>query len=224
MEHQVTSREKILKKVRQALNTKSKSLFQNIDLESIIFNRIPGDTLSEIFAKQFTAAKGQVVLCDNQFVAIDKLLDLVEERRWKYVFCREEIMQEVLDDTGFPYLHEDAHLDKIQAAVTGCEALIANTGSVLVSGTRNTRLMPIWPPVHIVLAYRSQVVPEMRDAFQLLRNRYGKNIPGLLGIISGPSYTLGLPPERELEMPVETFGAQGPVEIILFLIDDRKAE
>ena len=72
MEQQITSKEKILKKVRQALNYKSKSNFQNIDLESNVFARPEGETLSEMFVKKFIAVQGQFVYCDNTFDCKDK--------------------------------------------------------------------------------------------------------------------------------------------------------
>lgn len=224
LEHQITSKEKILKKVRAALNYKSKSSYPNIDLESSVFVRPDGETLSEAFVRMFTANSGKFVYCDNKFDCIDKLLDLIEERKWKYLFCWDDNERILLEDSGISVITNRENLDKIQVAVTGCEALIALTGCILVSSSRNSRVLSIWPPVHIVIAHRSQIVTDMKESLNLLRNRYGRNLPSLMSYINGPSKTASFPPvEGDLKMEWLT-GAHGPVEQILFLIDDRKTD
>ncbi len=224
MEQQITSKEKILKKVRAALNYKSKSSFQNIDLESNIFARPEGETLSEMFVKKFIDVSGQFVYCDNQFDCIDKLLNLIEQRKWKYLFCWEDTVQQMLDDTGIPYFDKREQLDKIQVSITGCETLLASSGSILVSSTRNGRVLTIWPPVHVVIARRSQIVLDIKESLQVMRNRYGRNMPSMMSFITGPSRTMDLPANDNENMGEMVVGAHGPVELILFLIDDRKQQ
>jgi L-lactate dehydrogenase complex protein LldG len=224
LEQQITSKEKILKKVRAALNYKSKSSFQNIDLESNIFARPEGETLSEMFVKKFIDVSGQFVYCDNQFDCIDKLLNLIEQRKWKYLFCWEDTVQQMLDDTGIPYFDKREQLDKIQVSITGCETLLASSGSILVSSTRNGRVLTIWPPVHVVIARRSQIVLDIKESLQVMRNRYGRNMPSMMSFITGPSRTMDLPANDTENMGEMVVGAHGPVELILFLIDDRKQQ
>ncbi len=222
MEQQITSKEKILKKVRQALNYKSKSSFQNIDLESNVFARPESETLSEMFVKKFISVQGQFVYCDNQFDCVDKLLDLIEQRKWKYIFSWEDTVQTLLDDSGIVYYDKKENLDKIQVSITGCESLLASSGSLLVSSTKNSRALTIWPPVHVVIAKRSQLVLDMKEAMQMMRNRYGRNMPSMMSFITGPSRTSDLPASDAEPLPQMVVGAHGPIELILFLIDDRK--
>jgi L-lactate dehydrogenase complex protein LldG len=223
LEQQITSKEKILKKVRQALNYKSKSSFQNIDLESNVFVRPEGETLSEIFVKKFVEVSGKFVYCDNQFDCVDKLLDLIEDRKWKYIFSFEDQIQQILDESGISYYDKKENIEKIQASITGCESLLASSGSILVS-TKNSRILTIWPPVHVVIARRSQIVLDIKESLQIMRNRYGRNMPSMLSYITGPSRTADIP-SGEIEPMVNTIvGAHGPLELILFLIDDRKQD
>ena len=221
MEQQITSKEKILKKVRQALNYKSKSNFQNIDLESSVFARPEGETLAEAFVKKFSAAAGHFVYCDNQYDCIDKLIDVIEERKWKYIFCWEDEIQSLLSESGINFYNKKEQLEKIQVSITGCETLLASSGSILISSTKNSRVLTIWPPVHIVIARRSQIVLDIKESFQYIKNRYGRNLPSLLSFITGPSRTLDLPSRTFNNIPLEVVGAHGPLELILFLIDDR---
>lgn len=218
VEQQVTPKEKILKKVRQALTFKGKNQFANIDLDSNVYVQPGTDSnVVEVFAKQLTEASGQFIYCSNQFDFLDKLITLLEQRKWKHFFCWEHQLQDMLKDTGITFSHRKEFLDKVQGAITSCEALIARTGTILVSSSANSRALTIWPPVHIVMAKKSQVVMEMKDGFQLVKNRYGKNIPSMLSFITGPSRTADI--ENTL-----VIGAHGPTEIFVFVVDDERKD
>ena len=208
-----TSKEKILKKVRQALIFKSKPKFANIDLESNVYSQSDDISILETFARNFTEAHGQFVICDNQFDFIDKLLTLQDRRKFKNLYCREEELQKILKDTGISFSTPNNAIEKIQVSLTGCEAIIARTGSVVISSSRNSHQYSIAAPVHIVLAYASQVVMEIKHALQLIKNKYGRNLPGMISISTGPSST------SDIEKTV-VWGAHGPVELFVFLIDD----
>jgi L-lactate dehydrogenase complex protein LldG len=209
VEQQTTSKEKILKKVRQALIFKSKSKYANIDLESNIYVQPPAD--------EFTALEGQFVICDNKFDFIDKLLTLTERRKYKNLFCWDELLQVQLKDAGIPFQGSREAVEKMQVGITACEALIARTGSVMVTSGKHSRMLSIFPPVHIVVAYTSQVVMDIKDGLQVLRNKYGKNPPSMVSFISGPART------GNIENTLVT-GSHGPREVFVFLIDDAKHE
>ena len=197
---------------------KQKARFNNIDLDSNVYVQPPQEELvMETFAKNLVELKGQFVFCANRFDCIDKLLTLLEQRKWKQFFCWEEELQYLLRDSGVSFIDKTGNIEKVQAAITTCEALIARTGSVMISSKKNSRELTIFPPVHIVIAYSSQLVMELKDGFQVLKNRYGKNIPSMVSFVSGPSRTSDI--EKTL-----VIGAHGPKELFVFLIDDTKHE
>jgi L-lactate dehydrogenase complex protein LldG len=218
VQENTTSKEKILKKVRQALIFKQKARFANIDLDSNLYTQPPQEELViETFAKNLIDLKGQFVFCTNRFDCIDKLITLLDQRKWRHLFCWEEELQFLLKDSGISFVEKSGVIEKVQASITSCEALIARTGSVLVSSKKNSRELTIYPPVHIVIANSSQLVMEIKDGLQILKNRYGKNIPSMVSFISGPSRTSDI--EKTL-----VIGAHGPKELFVFLIDDTKHE
>jgi len=218
VQENTTSKEKILKKVRQALIFKQKTKFANIDLDSNLYVQPPQEELViETFAKNLIDLKGQFVFCANRFDCIDKLLTLLEQRKWKHLFCWEDELQFLLKESGISFTDKTGNIEKVQASITSCESLIARTGSVLVSSKKNSRTLTIFPPVHIVIAYSSQLVMEIKDGLQVLKNRYGKNIPSMVSFVSGPSRTSDI--EKTL-----VIGAHGPKELFVFLIDDAKHE
>ena len=171
----------------------------------------------ETFAKNLIDLNGQFVFCANRFDCIDKLITLLEQRKWKHLFCWEEDLQFILKESGISFTDKSGTIEKVQASITSCESLIARTGSVLVSSKKNSRKLTIFPPVHIVIAHSSQLVMEIKDGLQVIKNRYGKNIPSMVSFISGPSRTSDI--EKTL-----VIGAHGPKELFVFLIDDTKHE
>lgn len=211
-----TPKEKILKRIRQALLYKSKNPYANIDLESGVFAADQRD-LKLAFADHYTQSAGQFVYCENEFDFLDNLLLLMDEKEIKKVYCQEPALRKEFEDIGLEFIDKPENIFEVQASVTSCEALLARTGSILISSRKNGRMPAIVPPVHIVKAYTSQLVTDIKDAFQVLRNKYGSNLPSMLCFETGPSRTSDI--ERTL-----VIGAQGPKDVYLFLIDDLAAK
>lgn len=210
-----TAKEKILKKVRQALIFKSKALYSNIDLESNVYAQPPShEPILETFARNFTQVGGQFVFCDNKFDFIDKFLTLIERKRLKNIHCWEDDLQAQLKESGISYISDKEQLEKAPVGITSCESFVARTGTILVSSAKNGRAVSVYPQVHVVVGYTSQVVMEMKDSMLQIRNKYGRNVPGMLSFTTGPSRTADI--ERTL-----VTGAHGPKELFVFLIDDQ---
>src|ERR1043166_257987 len=93
--------------------------------------------------------------------------------------------------------------------VTGCDCVVAQTGSIVVSGRR---ALSVLPPVHLVIARRGQLVPDLAAALALLRHRYASRWPNALTFITGPSRTADI--EKILVM-----GAHGPKRLALYWAD-----
>jgi len=105
-----------------------------------------------------------------------------------------------------------ADLESCDVALTGCDALVAQTGSVLVSsGSAGGRALSVLPPHHVVIARRGQVVPDLASALRVARERYAPGWPSFLSFITGPSRTGDI--ERILVL-----GAHGPKKLTIFLV------
>lgn len=130
---------------------------------------------------------------------------------------RGEMTDIVCAKLGVPVLLTDGGYDKneleaCQAGVTECDALIAQTGSVLVSSrSSGGRALTVLPPHHIVLARHSQLVADLPEAMALVRKKYHPNYPSMISIITGPSRTGDI--ERILVL-----GAHGPKKLTILLI------
>jgi L-lactate dehydrogenase complex protein LldG len=67
--------------------------------------------------------------------------------------------------------------------------------------------------VHIVIAFTSQIVKDIDEGLILIKKKYKSGFPSMISLITGPSRTADI--EKTL-----VYGAHGPKELILFLVDD----
>ncbi|HEY3926962.1 MAG TPA: LUD domain-containing protein [Candidatus Koribacter sp.] len=96
-----------------------------------------------------------------------------------------------------------------QATVTLCEALVAQTGSIVSSSRDGGRGGSIIPPTHIVYATSTQIVPDITTA---LRNAMESDLKNAsyFGLITGSSRTADI--EKILVQ-----GAHGPRKVAIVL-------
>ena len=105
-----------------------------------------------------------------------------------------------------------SQLESCDAGITACEALVAQTGSILVSSaTCGGRALSILPHVHVVVATVDQIVATLGDALHAAQARHAGHLPSMLSFITGPSRTGDI--ERILVL-----GAHGPKELIVILV------
>ncbi len=211
MRDNTTSKEKLLKKVRKALLEKRDNPYPNLE---DLPHYPPNDELLEvIFAQEFTAVSGQFVFCEDELQFIENLLNLADQHKWHKIYCWEHALQEILTRYDYPFFETDKDFDQAEVGLTLCEALIARNGSILLSSAGMAgRRLSIYPPVHIVLAYTSQLVPDLKDGFKLIKTKFGNQLPSMISTVTGPSRTADI--EKTLVL-----GAHGPKELFVFLLD-----
>jgi L-lactate dehydrogenase complex protein LldG len=208
-----TTREKVLKKIRNALINKVESPFQNIDFESSVMPAFT-DEPEITFAEEFTRADGMFVYCENEEQLVDNLNAFVSSRGLLPVFVVDEKIKYYLDQANVPYLSDTDEFLKAHTGITFCEALVARTGTIVMSSRMESgRKLMVYPEVHIVIAFASQVFGELKDAIRHIRLRYQDNLPSLISFITGPSRTADI--EKTLVK-----GAHGPRDLYLFFVDE----
>ena len=211
MRDNTTPKEKLLKKVRKALLEKRDNPYPNLE---DLPHYPPNDELLEvIFAQEFTAVSGQFVFCEDELQFIENLLNLADQHKWHKIYCWEPVLQDILTRYDYPFFETDKDFDQAEVGMTLCESLIARNGSILLSSAGMAgRRLSIYPPVHIVLAYTSQLVPDLKDGFKLIKTKYGNQLPSMISTVTGPSRTADI--EKTLVL-----GAHGPKELFVFLLD-----
>lgn len=210
-----TSKERILKKIRKGLIHSTSQPFPNVDTTGSIYPA-PSDDLSVIFAEAFSKLSGNFIFCENEKEMMGNMTALVEEKGWNFIYCWEEEVQKMFQKYDFKNIRIGKNLEKSDAGVTLCESIIARTGSLLLSSKQSAgRALPIFPPAHLVIAYTSQLVYDIKDAMQAVTQKYEGMLPSLISLATGPSRTADI--EKTLVL-----GAHGPKEVYVFLIDDAE--
>ncbi len=213
MKDNTTAKEKMLKKVRKALLERRDNPYPNLEDQPLYEQPSEDDMLEVMFAEEFIAVAGQFMFCEDEIQFIESLLNLAEERNWHKIYCWEPQLQKILDLYGYPFYETDKDFDQAEVGFTLCDALVARNGSIMLTNAGMAgRRLSIYPSVHIVLAYTSQLVLDLKDGFKLINEKYSRRLPSMITTITGPSRTADI--EKTLVL-----GAHGPKELFVFLLD-----
>lgn len=205
------AKESILKKIRKALSHSTPLPFPQSEANQPLFPPLQQNADVE-FAEQFTKLQGKFSYCANVKELAEQLSALITARQWTFIFCSEPDLKQLLLHQGFSHF-SDTTLKDCDCSITGCEALVARTGSIVLSSSQAMgRTASVYAPVHICIAFSRQVVYDVKDALQLMKNKYGDQLPSLISFATGPSRT------ADIEKTLVT-GVHGPREVYLFLTE-----
>ena len=185
---------------------------------------VPDDyeDMAEMFARNCVELRTQFSRLAGPAELAVKLLELKNAEGWKLIASHHApILRSLLPSIGLPILFTEdrpakAEIERADVGITVCDALIAQTGSILLtSRSAGGRALSVLPPHHIVIARESQLLPDLPAAFELLKKTYSENYPSLMTLITGPSRTGDI--ERILVL-----GAHGPKILTVVLLPDEK--
>ena len=205
------AKENILKKIRKALSDSTPVPFPNSEGNSSVF--MPSTDDMEIqFAEEFSKLHGKFVFCLSEAELAARFVNLFQQKEWTKIFCVEPALQKILMAGSIPLDHE-LTLKDCDVSVTSCECLVARTGTIVMSAAQqHGRTASVYSPIHICVAYTQQLVPDLKDALQLIKDKYQQKIPSLITFASGPSRTADI--EKTLVV-----GVHGPKEVYVFMVD-----
>jgi L-lactate dehydrogenase complex protein LldG len=198
------AKENILKRIRQALSNPVPLPFPLSEGTASVYQPAT-DSLEVIFAEEFTKIQGKFAFCIDEKDLQLQVQQLIANKEWAKIYCNEDKWNQQFSNT--------INLPGCDASVTGCEYLVARTGTIVMSAAQQSgRTVSVYAPVHICIAYTNQLVYDIKDALQSLKEKYTGNIPSLMTFASGPSRT------ADIEKTLVT-GVHGPKEVYLFLVD-----
>jgi L-lactate dehydrogenase complex protein LldG len=221
----LSEREKILGRVREALKSPAPApgAHGHTPTSGLVSTPrqwlpIVGKTFDEqlaLFAKNSAELKTDFQLFNSVDEARQAIVRLRDAEKWQRVAGHsEELTNVICPALNLPLLRTDktydvTELEKCDAGISECDALIAQTGSVLVTNrSAGGRALSVLPPHHVVLARREQLVADLPAAFELLKKKYSDDYPSMISFITGPSRTGDI--ERILVL-----GAHGPKKLTI---------
>ncbi len=208
-----TSREKILKKVRNALIDKKDISGHDVNMLDDVFEN-NNESNDITFANEFTNVAGKFIFCSNENEFVENLKLAAVKDMWENIFCFNPIIKDILTQAEISFHENEKNIFQAKVGITTCEFLIARTGSVLVSSNQLAgRRLNVFPEIHVIIAFTSQLVYDIKNAFDGIRKKYNDDIPSMMSVITGPSRTADI--EKTLVM-----GAHGPKEVYVFLIEN----
>ncbi|MEJ2593590.1 MAG: LUD domain-containing protein [bacterium] len=209
-----TTKEKILKKVRNALISTPENPFKDVDFSTPVYEKLKDEPVFQ-FVQELKNAGGSFIYCENEDSIAENLRILMEQKKWKAISVLDEQLIAFFSKHGIAINTEAAPLDDELPGVTQCEFLVARFGSVMVSSALHSgRRMMVYPETHIVISSTSQVVSELKEALHGIRMKYNGKLPSQITVITGPSRTADI--EKTLVM-----GAHGPRELFVFMVDNQ---
>ena len=168
-----------------------------------------------LFRKNVIELRAELHLLEGHEALARRLIELRSSEGWTRVGSHAgELTDFACNTLALPVCRTDAgyevkDLECCSVGITECDALVAQTGSVLVSSrSAGGRVLSVLPPHHVVLARREQLIGDLPEAFALLKTKYGANYPSFISFITGPSRTGDI--ERILVL-----GAHGPKKLTI---------
>ena len=200
------AKENILKKIRQALSNPVPLPFPHSEGVQSVFTAATDDT-SIIFAQEFTKLQGKFAFCANESDLKKQIQELLVEKNWTKIYFKEDKIAALFNTASFN------DLATCEISVTGCECLVARTGTIVMSAAQQSgRTTSVYAPIHICIAYSNQLMYDLKDALLFLKEKYSGNMPSLITFASGPSRT------ADIEKTLVT-GVHGPKEVYCFLVE-----
>lgn len=182
---------------------------------------IVGESLDEqweLFRKNATELKADFQLFNSPEEMRQAVVRLCDAEDWSRVAWHAGALTNAICPTlNVPLLSTDKpydvhEMETCEVGISECDALVAQTGSVLVTNrSAGGRALSVLPPHHLVLARREQLVADLPAAFGLLKKKYTNHYPSMISFITGPSRTGDI--ERILVL-----GAHGPKKLTIFCI------
>lgn len=167
----------------------------------------PKYSLREQFVRNFLEASGEIIECRDLKEAVERMRQILLGCRGIWAGAR--LAQELAQTLGLEVTSEDdATLQQaagVDFGITDCLALIAETGSILLSHPPGA-IASLLPETHVVVATANQIVERLEDALAIATSS------PFYTIITGPSRTADI--EKTLVM-----GAHGPKKVILCLFE-----
>ncbi len=204
------SKENILKRIRQALSNPVPLPFPQSEGGLSLFPA-PTDDLAVEFAAEFTRLQGKFAYCTNLTVLKEQLKELFLLKEWTKIRYTDPRIKVLLS----PVIPAYDDLTTCDVSITCCENLVARTGTIVLSGAQqNGRTESVYAPVHICIAFTPQIVYDIKDSLQSIKEKYNNTLPSLISFASGPSRT------ADIEKTLVT-GVHGPKEVYCFLVEQQ---
>ena len=166
------------------------------------------------FATKFIDAGGKFIFCETIQQAIENLQMLKDDMGWAHVFCWENEMKDAFCDNGFQKGAIGFTLENSQAAVSLCESLAVDEGTIILNPKQaSRRRLSCFPKTHIIITDIAHLSPVEADALVRFKQQNKGELPSVIKL--GTCNTGHFYDKQRLIL-----NADGTEDIYVFLVDE----
>ncbi len=212
----ITARDITLDRIREALSDVTHAPPPHVSRAALRQVMPLVDDPLALFAAHAKTLRADFYELPDEAAAKAKLQELAQSHGWTKIATHQGRLTDAVVPRSLPVLdathgYDVTELEACSVGITECDALIAQTGSVLLTArSGGGRALSVLPEHHVVLARRGQLLPDLTAAYDHLHEFYGSAWPSLITFITGPSRTGDI--ERILVL-----GAHGPKKLSILL-------
>lgn len=143
--------------------------------------KIEQKPLDQYFVHNFIKNNGKFLYCTSIKDVVENLGNIINENSWDTLICDDIDLQKLLKTIPIKVIHD---FDKNKPVFIGCEHLIAENGSILLSSNQlKERKISELSDNFIVYATTSQLVKTKGESLTGIKMRYQGNIPSNISAI-----------------------------------------
>lgn len=209
---EVTPREAIFKKLRQAIIEKIRNPYPDLDLDSPVlgFHR---DSSYAAFAEAVTRNQATFTYCENVFSMLDHLVSLMEKNRWRKMFSGDVRIQAQLKEIGIETFEYQDQVQYADAVIAWAETAISSTGTMVFTSKQTDLRLLAGIPIWVILVDVKSITQDVKETIQVLKGRYGRELPSQIFMSTGLGQTF------ELEFIAHS-GAFTPEQVFVMMVEN----
>ena len=166
------------------------------------------------FATKFIEAGGKFIFCESVKDAMETLKQLKADNRWTHVFCWENEIKDAFCESGFQKGALGFTIENSDAAISMCESLVADEGTIILNPKQaSRRRLSCFPKTHIILTDVAHLASSEGDGLDRFYHMHKGELPSIIKIGScnnGHFYD-----KQRLIL-----NAEGPEDIYIILVDE----
>lgn len=202
-----TTKEKILKSLRNALLTKTTES-ESLGSFPVSVFRMEENDLSIAFAESLSETGGIFYYCVDEETIRNQLRDIISQSNTNELVCYNQGFLNFVKSLGIENISLAVSNKKYPFGIMLCENFIAQDGSITFSERQgfHNQLAP-FPDTFIVFGFTSQVVDTYKTSLNQLKLRYAEN-----------------PPKSTITLRINKNNSDNISKLIVILVEDQQYE
>lgn len=187
---------------------------RTVPVTAPILQKPVDNDLDIAFATKFIEAGGKFIFAENMREAMESLKMLKADHNWGHIFAWENEIKDAFVDNNFQRGAIGFTIENSDAAISLCETLIAEDGTIILNPKQaSRRRLPCFPKVHIIITDVTRLTGSETEGLEHFYKRHKGELPSVIKLghcNNGHFYD-----KQRLIL-----NAEGPEEVYVILLDE----